>query len=78
MTSKMIDSDIIIRTLQNEIDERDGIIRSFACEKDRLESEIEYYYDFIRWMHLESLYNEFVSNAYKYEPEDGGFSYYTM
>ncbi len=74
--------DTTVRTslekMQDEYDELSGMLRSFSEERSRLLDELEYMHDFIRWMHLSDKYDDFRRNAYKHQPEDEPFPYYTM
>ena len=74
--------DITVRTslekMQDEYDELSGVLQSMADERTKLQCEIEYMHDFIRWMHLSEMYDDFRRNAHKHQPEDEPFPYYTM
>ena len=74
--------DITVRTsldkMQDEYDELSGVLQSMADERNKLQCEIEYMHDFIRWMHLSEMYDDFRRNAHKHQPEDEPFPYYTM
>ena len=74
--------DITVRTslekMQDEYDELSGVLQSMADERNKLQCEIEYMHDFIRWMHLSEMYDDFHRNAHKHQPEDEPFPYYTM
>lgn len=62
--------------LQDRYEKLSGIISGFAEDNRRLESENQYYADFIGWMHLYKEYREFRATAHE-EQDEFGFSYYT-
>ena len=67
-----------VKKLQDDNDELLGYVQYFFGECIRLEDEIEYMYDFIRWMHLEEQYDMFRKKAHKCQSEDEPFPHYTM
>lgn len=54
-----------------------GNLEYLGATCNKMEKEMRYMNDFIRWMHLEKMYTDFRKNAVKVDPEDG-FPYYTI
>ena len=73
--------DIRIRTpiqkLKDRYDELEGITCSFAKENQALEKENAFLHDFIRYIHKETLYEQFRNEAHL-EQDETGFSFYTL
>ena len=67
-----------LERLQDEYDELSGVLQSMSEECNSLQCEIEYMHDFIRWMHLTEMYDDFRRNAHKHQTEDEPFPYYTV
>ncbi len=59
-------------------EELSGYLEYYASKCNQQEEEMRYMYDFLCWMHLEGMYDNFRKKAHLVEPEDGGFSYYAM
>lgn len=55
-----------------------GDLEFLGSQCNRLEEELKYMHDFISWMHLDGMYEDFRKNAREVQPEDGSFSYYKM
>lgn len=55
-----------------------GHVEYLGSKCNQQEEELRYMQDFLRWMHLETMYADFRKNAYEFQPEDGSFSYYTL
>jgi len=66
-----------LEKLQERYDELSGIMCRFADDIRRLETENQYYADFVHWMHLYDKYQGFRKNAHE-EFDEFGFSYYTI
>ncbi len=63
---------------KEDYEELSGYLEYLGSKCKRQEEEMRYMHDFISWMHLETMYEDFRKNAYEFHPEDGSFSYYTM
>lgn len=55
-----------------------GDLEFLGSKCNQMEEELRYMQDFIKWMHLSGMYEEFRKNAREFQPEDGSFPYYTM
>ena len=74
--------DITVRSdyqkLQDRYDELSDITSEFARDRYHLMNENRYLRDFVSWMHLDSMYQEFRMHAHKEMDELGMFSRYVM
>lgn len=61
-----------------DYEELSGHLEYLGATCNRQEKELRYMHDFISWMHLETMYDDFRKNAYEFHQEDGSLSYYTM
>ena len=66
-----------LQKLQDRYDELSGITSSICEDKRRLETELTYLYDFIRYIHQEDLFEKFKKYAHE-EEDEYGFKYFTM
>lgn len=64
--------------MNEDYEELSGHVEYLGTKCNKQEMEMRYMHDFISWMHLEAMYDDFRKNAYEFQPEDGSFSYYTM
>ena len=55
-----------------------GDLEYLGSRCNQMEEELRYMLDFIKWMHLNGMYEEFRRKAYEFQPEDGSFPYFTM
>ena len=55
-----------------------GDLEFLGSRCNQMEEELRYMMDFIKWMHLDGMYEEFRRKAYEFHPEDGSFPYLTM
>lgn len=63
---------------REDYEELSGHLEYFHSKCNQLEEEIQYMHDFIRWMHLGKMYDNFRKHAMEVQPKDEPFPYYTM